>query len=465
MCKETFTKSEPELRHDELILTRKDVLVRANPDTLLLLIIDGSIYDCTRWQDSHIGGRLCLRALCGKDATDAFMGSHPASVMKSLIHFHYATLKDDQVDKITQSYRELTASLEKENMFETNLFFYLKLFTFFASLFASVLAGVFLSDNFWVHCVSGVLLGLFWQQVAFVGHDLGHNAITHNRKLDSALGLLFGNLFTGVGIGWWKRSHNTHHVCTNRIEDDPDIQHLPIFALHPRFLKSPIFSTFYNHYLPLSAVTHVLVKYQHWTYYPVMAFARFNLYAQGILEALRLGAYANDMPKKAQKVDFLLLVGFWIWMVNLVLCLPTWKSRIAFFLLSHNVAGILHVQITLSHFPMAMYCRGELAEPNCNNFVKEQIATGMDVDCHPWMDWFHGGLQYQVVHHLWPRAPRHNLRQMQIQLVKFCKQHEIRYHRASFYEANRLTIAKLRETASHTNSFSELFSDSANLNG
>jgi fatty acid desaturase len=466
MCKETFPKADANLRREELkILTRKDVLESAHPDTLCLLIIGSDVYDCTRWQYNHPGAPFCIRALCGKDATEPFMGTHTATVMKSLKHFHYATLEDSKVDKITESYRELTAVLQEEKMFETDYFWYLKLFAWLASIFASVLAGVLLSDNFAVHCLAGVLLGLFWQQTAFVGHDLGHNGITHNRKYDSRLGLFFGNFCTGVGMGWWKRSHNTHHVCTNVVEDDPDIQHLPIFALHKRFLKAPVFSSFYDRYLPLSAVTHALVKYQHWTYYPVMAFARFNLYAQGILEALRVGAYANDLPKKVQKADLFFLAGFWIWLVSLVLCLPTWKSRIAFFVLAHNVAGLLHVQITLSHFAMPIYCRGDMAEDNCNNFVKEQIATGMDVDCHPWMDWFHGGLQFQVVHHLWPRVPRHNLRKLQTRLIQFCKKHEIRYHRASFFEANRQTIAKLRETAAHTDSLSEIFSDSANLNG
>ena len=44
----------------------------------------------------------------------------------------------------------------------------------------------------------GVVLGLFWQQVAFVGHDIGHNAFTHSRAVDAALGLLVGNAITGA---------------------------------------------------------------------------------------------------------------------------------------------------------------------------------------------------------------------------------------------------------------------------
>lgn len=44
------------------------------------------------------------------------------------------------------------------------------------------------------------------------------------------------------------------------------------------------------------------------------------------------------------------------------------------------------------------------------NFLRVQTEHSMDVDCSWYMDWFHGGLQFQVVHHLFPRIPRHNLR-------------------------------------------------------
>ena len=31
------------------------------------------------------------------------------------------------------------------------------------------------------HMLGAMFMGAFWQQFAFVGHDLGHNAVTHNR--------------------------------------------------------------------------------------------------------------------------------------------------------------------------------------------------------------------------------------------------------------------------------------------
>lgn len=75
--------------------------------------------------------------------------------------------------------------------------------------------------------ISAILIGIFWQQVSFIGHDLGHKAVTHIDKLEKQIGLVVGNILIGISIGWWNSTHNTHHVYTNSANDDPDIQHIP----------------------------------------------------------------------------------------------------------------------------------------------------------------------------------------------------------------------------------------------
>merc|ERR1712072_1648267 len=80
-------------------------------------------------------------------------------------------------------------------------------------------------------------MGAFWQQLAFVGHDAGHNGITHHKATDNVLGILVGNFFGGVSIAWWKRTHNVHHIVTNSVDRDPDIQLLPVlFDVPPQAL-------------------------------------------------------------------------------------------------------------------------------------------------------------------------------------------------------------------------------------
>jgi len=61
-----------------------------------------------------------------------------------------------------------------------------------------------------------LLLATFWQQQAFVGHDVGHNAVSHKKFKETWLGVVLGNMTGGISIGWWKRSHNVHHIVCNR---------------------------------------------------------------------------------------------------------------------------------------------------------------------------------------------------------------------------------------------------------
>lgn len=479
-------------------MSRQEVVKIADKDSLCLLIIGNSVYDCTRWQRDHPGGHLTLRALCGKDATDLFAATHPNWVkermLKKFLHAELLPRQQPAVpagvrvqndafekregqltmpstdlvskgDEATVAFRLLTQKLEEAGLFKTDYSFYYKMMVVYSCLFLTILAGVLMHESKLVHALSGAMLGIFWQQMAFIGHDLGHNAVTHNRVRDSYWGLFVGNFCTGISIGWWKRSHNVHHVATNSVTYDPDIQHLPVFAVDPILVTTKLFSTYADMYMPLSDITHVLVKYQHWLYYPVMAFARFNLYVQSLNHALRLSFYgkAGDLIWR-RNLQIASLMGFWAWLLALTLSLPSWESRLLFFVPAHIVAGILHVQITLSHFPMETYT-GVTYDDSSNGYLRTQLSTTMDIDCSPAMDWFHGGLQFQVEHHLWPRLPRHNLRRAKGILESFCKDHGLAYHQSNFFNANLMVLDTLKQTAKATKEFSELFHESANLMG
>ena len=39
-------------------------------------VVDGSVYDLTKWAALHPGGPVIIRSLCGRDATDDFLGRH-----------------------------------------------------------------------------------------------------------------------------------------------------------------------------------------------------------------------------------------------------------------------------------------------------------------------------------------------------------------------------------------------------
>ena len=79
-------------------------------------------------------------------------------------------------------------------------------------------------------------------------------------------------------------------------------------------------------------------------------------------------------------------------------------------------------------------------------FEKETDGT-LNILCSSWMDWFHGGLQFQIEHHLFPKLPRCHLRKISPFIKELCKKHNLQYNSASFWKANAMTIGTLRSTA------------------
>ncbi|KAL2974282.1 hypothetical protein AAZX31_14G095100 [Glycine max] len=257
-----------------------------------------------------------------------------------------------------------------------------------------------------------------------------------NPRLNRAIQILSGNVLSGISIGWWKWNHNAHHIACNSLDFDPDLQHLPFFVVSSSFFNS-LTSRFYERKMNFDSFSRFLVSYQHWTFYPVMCFARINLFAQSFFLLLSKRKVENRWS------ELLGLLAFWVWYPLLVSFLPNWWERVLFVFVSFSVTGIQHVQFCLNHFSSEVY----LGPPSGGDWFEKQTKGTLGVDCSPWMDWFHGGLQFQVEHHLFPRLPRCHLRKIAPLVKDLCKKHNLPYNCVSFWKANVLTIQTLRNAA------------------
>lgn len=306
--------------------------------------------------------------------------------------------------------------------------------------------------------LASIAMGFFFQQVAFIGHDAGHHQITHDQETDETIGLVVGNILSGISIGWWKRSHNAHHVVTNSVNCDPDIQHLPVFAITDKFFK-PVLSMYHNKTFFFDRISHFFVSNQHLLYYVIMGMARFNLYIQSFLHVL------THVHAKKCKIELITLGMFWCWFLILCSLIPSLSGKLAFVFISHFIAGLLHVQITLSHFSMATYHGLPMNAYDTDTFFISQMETTLNVSCPPYMDFFHGGLQFQIEHHLYPRASRPYLRTLSHKIQKLCKKQGVEYASLSFYDANKEVISSLKETAKKAQGISHFIWDGINAVG
>ena len=50
---------------------------------------------------------------------------------------------------------------------------------------------------------SAFFLGIFWHQLAFFAHDLGHMGVTHSWTWDRIISIFIADFCGGLSIGWW----------------------------------------------------------------------------------------------------------------------------------------------------------------------------------------------------------------------------------------------------------------------
>jgi len=175
-----------------------------------------------------------------------------------------------------------------------------------------------------------------------------------------------------------------------------------------------------------------------------MAVARFNLYFLSWAHLISKRSVRQGSMAWTRPTETVAIFCYSIWYFKFLLydSIPTWHARALFLIVSHLATLPLHVQITLSHWGTSTADLGP-----SESFAMRQLRTTMDVACPAWLDFVHGGLQFQAVHHLFPRVPRHNLRRLQTLVREFADETGIEYQIKGFVDGNRHVLGRLDEVA------------------
>lgn len=432
--------------------------------------IGEKVYDLTSFLKTHPGGVDPILSVSGCDATDAFFMYHPDHVRKRMktyevgtyidTYYLFSSKSNTKVKEKRKSYiddfRMLHEFLKRKGLYKTNMTFYIKqsmwmIFLFSFSLYLSLTHHPILG---------GGMMGLFWQQIAGIGHDLGHSSVFYNSmKYNHFVGSLLTSVM-GLSLGWWRKDHNTHHVVCNSIDFDPNIQHMPIFAISDKILFG-FYDQYHKKEVRSSTISKQMIRHQHLYAYPLLILvARWNLYVEGISYLLK------QIRKPVGKTYFILLecIGvliFFLWVSFILASQITPFHSLLWMCTSHAVAGILHVQIVLSHWTMQTYFGKTMNEKNeknekrydsignkGNDWYMTQLETTMNILTIPIFDWVHLGLQFQIEHHIFPKLPRHNLRIARTYVKQICAKHHLPYVELGFFEANLKMWSTLKEISS-----------------
>lgn len=318
----------------------------------------------------------------------------------------------------TDEYAVLTKLINAQHLLDRRPASYVLKVLSTAALLATSITALFLLGDSWLQLLNAVFLAFAFGQIAFLSHDAGHREIFTQPWANNLMGYFTGNLLLGMSYSWWVQSHNRHHSNPNS-DLDPDID-VPLLAFSEEQARG---KTGFNRFV---------VKHQHALFFPVLCLAGVNLRRHSILALFNRSAERPVLEGTLLFAHFALLLGALLATMDVL-------HALLFLIINQLLFGLYIGSVFApNHKGMLMLKSEQMA------FLRRQVLTARNVRAHPLTDYWYGGLNYQIEHHLFPTMPRLNLRTAQHIVRKFCKVRSIPYRETSVLQSYREILDHLR---------------------
>ncbi|WP_328851295.1 acyl-CoA desaturase [Micromonospora globbae] len=281
-----------------------------------------------------------------------------------------------------------------------------------------------LGESWWQLGVA-VVLAVVFAQAGFIGHDAGHRQIARSRRVNDLIGIVHGNLLTGISYGWWVDKHNRHHAHPNTEGKDPDITVAPLSFTVGQARRR-------------RGLGALLVRWQAYLFFPLLLLEGLHLHANSVKAVLG----ARRIARRPAEAGLLALhLGGYLAAVFLLLS-PV--QAVVFILVNQGVLG-LYLGCSFAPNHKGMPILG--AEDNLD-YLRRQVLTSRNVRGGMFLNTLLGGLNYQIEHHLFPSMPCPNLRRARSLIRRFCAEHDIDYHETTLGRSWAETLRHLHDIGS-----------------
>ncbi len=290
---------------------------------------------------------------------------------------------------------------------------------------AAIGVSIVWAGDSWLQLINAALLGLAFGQIAFLGHDAGHQAIFASRRWNDALGRTLGNLVVGLSYGWWVDTHNRHHAHPNQEGHDPDIGDGVLSFTTAQAAKRT------------GPVSRFIARRQAWLFFPLLTLEGISLHVDSVA-AVVSGQFrsARGGSRRFEAIGLVLHAAVY---VTLLLLVMSPVQAVAFAGVHQAVWGLyLGSTFAPNHKGMPIIAADEHLD-----FLRRQVLTSRNVRGGPFTDFALGGLNYQIEHHLFPNMPRRSLRRAQPIVRAHCRALGLPYCETSLIGSYRLALAHL----------------------
>ncbi len=259
-------------------------------------------------------------------------------------------------------------------------------------------------------------------------HDANHGAFSKYRWANKLFG--YSLYLLGGFPSNWKHQHNTlHHGYTNIDGQDEDIGHGGILRFSP--------------HKPLKKVHRYQYIYA-WFFYGLMTFSWVT-----VKDFKQLIKYKKNRVVLGGKDNYDLLFAklliskvlyYFLFLILPILLIPLpWYWILMGFFIMHFTSGIILSTIfqTAHVVPTSKYPLPDANNEMDNDWAVHQLYTTSDfAPKSHFFSWLIGGLNYQVVHHLFPNISHVHYKNMAAIVQEITQKHHLPYHiNKSFFGA------------------------------
>ena len=310
-----------------------------------------------------------------------------------------------------QDYAELKRRIVAAGLLEKQPGYYVFNVSVRLALLGASIALLFIVNVLWLQLLNAAFLAFAFTQVGYLGHDAGHRQIFRGTHRNDVLGLGI-NFLLGISRTWWVDTHNEHHVDPNDLELDPHTA-LPVFAFSEEQAQNK--EGFLRH----------IVGYQSFYFFPVLLLQGVGIRAISV-------QYLLTKEVKGKWWEALSMVLHFVIYFSLLFYVFSWWHALLFIAVHQLLLGLYMGSVFApNHKGMPTFSREDKID-----FLRRQVLTSRNVVGNPVADFWYGGLNYQIEHHLFPSMPRNKLKMAQPIVRAFCEERSVPYAESGAIRSN-----------------------------
>jgi len=378
------------------------------------VILEGVVYNLKEFAKVHPGGSNILNIFGGKDATIHYYMLHPHNNIRTNILGKYRIdtgshsspgSSNSMYSSNSSIFNELKASIKRAVPYPyANIEWWIK-----AAFIMS--AEVYLEYHNYMYGFSilkSITLGVLMAMIGLcIQHDANHGAVSRKGIINRAWG--YTQDWIGGSSLLWKHHHVLlHHAYTNVLEYDPDITTV-VLRLHKDVKHK------YMHYLQKIYIWFLLLLLPiNWHFAESLDLYHMNHMSHKI----------SSMATNEMRIGLLLRALFYIRFYIIPLYLYPSLYTLLNICISLAVGGIyLGVNFIISHNFEGVLNSSANASAD---WAISQIESSSTVGGRT-LGFFHGGLNYQIEHHLFPRISHVHYYKIKPIVQEWCKKNDIKY--------------------------------------